>query len=195
MRRVPLRRTSTLSRSGRLHVRTRTEKAEKTRRQHGRLRAMLQIARTLGAETPMQITTTRLRKAISDAQLKAKRDASVAYVIARDLTCRCGCGRAIVDVHEEPPRSKGGDPTNPDDCLGLARECHNARHFGTGARRLRIRVGFWARTQIAVVRGRGLLARRCRVEDRGRGGTRYRRAGRCVSEGGSVDYTCSRLPV
>ena len=52
--------------------------------------------------------------------------------------CRqCGC-RVSIDVsvwapnfahvHEEPPRSLGGDPTNPDECVLLCRLCHEARH-------------------------------------------------------------------
>ena len=34
-------------------------------------------------------------------------------------------------VHEDPPRSLGGDPTNPEDCVLLCRNCHmpNGRHI------------------------------------------------------------------
>lgn len=30
----------------------------------------------------------------------------------------------IANVHEEPPRSLGGDPTNPQDCVCVCAQCH-----------------------------------------------------------------------
>lgn len=44
----------------------------------------------------------------------------------------------MTDPHEEPPRSKGGDPCNPLDVIGLSRFCHDLRHFGSRDKRLRI---------------------------------------------------------
>mgnify|MGYP001567248964 CR=1 FL=1 len=59
--------------------------------------------------------------------------------------CRC-CGTAVLlasddpfrlgHVHEEPPRSLGGDPLNPAQTLLLCARCHGARHSG----RLRLEV-------------------------------------------------------
>lgn len=34
----------------------------------------------------------------------------------------------MAHVHEEPPRSIGGDPLNPDDCRLLCGACHRKRH-------------------------------------------------------------------
>lgn len=34
----------------------------------------------------------------------------------------------IANIHEEPPRSQGGDPTNPFDCVCLCYKCSAKRH-------------------------------------------------------------------
>jgi len=34
----------------------------------------------------------------------------------------------VAHIHESPPRSLGGDPTNPDHCTTLCCQCHAAAH-------------------------------------------------------------------
>lgn len=48
--------------------------------------------------------------------------------------CRV-CGITIArladaEIHEEPPRSLGGDATDPHDCVTLCPQCHRERHDG-----------------------------------------------------------------
>jgi hypothetical protein len=51
-------------------------------------------------------------------------------VLARDPICRGlpGCTRPSVHVHEILFRSGGGDPTDPDGCLGVCAFCHTWIH-------------------------------------------------------------------
>lgn len=59
---------------------------------------------------------------------RAKRKDIRFEVIMRDgRACRaCGSG-ANLQVHEEPPRSLGGDPLDPKHCLTLCAMCHRER--------------------------------------------------------------------
>lgn len=53
-------------------------------------------------------------------------------VLARDdFRCRaCRCRPTpwtALEVHEEPPRSRGGDPLNEKECIALCHKCHKMR--------------------------------------------------------------------
>ncbi len=82
-----------------------------------------------------------------------------AAVILREKGLCQRCGRAVTDdcwpwqderaqVNEELPRSRGGDPLNPDDCTLLCLPCHlpGGQHAPTPERLAQIR----ARTKAKV---------------------------------------------
>jgi hypothetical protein len=94
------------------------------------------------------------RSTIARKKAKAKEDRAFAtarkkcreHVYARDgRRCRA-CGKIPrggfewLEVHEEPPRSRGGDPLNPACCLLLCNPngCHDQRTRGTGENKLAI---------------------------------------------------------
>ena len=96
------------------------------------------------ARPKRSVTLARKRRAKKQRGQEAARYRCVGDVLQRDgYACRaCGSmGRPELEVHEEPSRAQGGDPTLPHDCLticGGPGSCHEARHRGTGANRLHI---------------------------------------------------------
>jgi 5-methylcytosine-specific restriction endonuclease McrA len=94
-------------------------------------------------------------KARHDRQLEAARRRCVEVVFRRERGRCQRCGFVVrFDVHpvdprrahvnETIPRSRGGDPTNPDHCELLCVECHmpNGRHAPTAERLQKILRGF-----------------------------------------------------
>jgi hypothetical protein len=89
--------------------------------------------------------SARQEKDARDRAATVQRAAVRAYVRIRDGWCRARCQNAdaavwaVAHVHEEPPRSQGGDDTNPRMCLWLCPTCHADRHpklRGGGPQRL-----------------------------------------------------------
>ena len=90
-------------------------------------------------------------KARRKRTIAASRQACRAVVLER-AGHRCQrCGAAISDdlpewhpcrahINETVPRSKGGDPTNPDHCEAICQGCHypNGRHAPTAERQAAI---------------------------------------------------------
>lgn len=109
--------------------------------------------RPIRRKTPLKsgsaqaLRRTRVRP-MSDrkrAEVQQRRDVTRPVVLRRDgQRCRaCGWGASSLwaadtrwlEVHEEPPRSLGGDPTNPADCITLCclytgEGCHQRRTRG-----------------------------------------------------------------
>lgn len=81
---------------------------------------------------------TKKRRAEREAGI-ARRDVCAA-VRARDRVCRACGGWAALEVHEEPPRSQGGDPLDALCCMALCHDCQEARHHRGGERKLWITV-------------------------------------------------------
>lgn len=52
------------------------------------------------------------------------RDDCVAIVKERDEVCVCCALRPVDHVHELKRRTQGGDPTNPEHCVGVCWICH-----------------------------------------------------------------------
>jgi hypothetical protein len=100
---------------------------------------------------PQRRTRVRPMSDRKRAEIRQRTDVTRPGVLKRDgYRCRA-CGRParqavlMLEVHEEPPRSLGGDPNNPRDCITLCREvvgfgCHPATK-SHGARRLTIEKG------------------------------------------------------
>lgn len=81
------------------------------------------------------------QRAAERRQWKARRKICRATVYARAFGCCERCQRPLVllpenarhvfeiaNIHEHPPRSLGGDPLNPDECLCLCAECSAKEH-------------------------------------------------------------------
>lgn len=74
----------------------------------------------------------REERRVKLATLLAERKKLRMRVMARDdFRCR-SCRRrptpwTALEVHEEPPRSQGGDPLNEKECISLCHECHKKR--------------------------------------------------------------------
>jgi hypothetical protein len=77
------------------------------------------------------------------------RSACVSYVRERDHHCCRICGRAVQyenpaldsfgEVHEEPFRSRGGDPANPKQCVLTCQACHKTGRVSLhGPERIRV---------------------------------------------------------
>lgn len=73
-----------------------------------------------------------------DRKIRKAREVCRYVVYTRARGCCEHCGRALVllpknanhefqiaNIHEEPPRSKGTDPTDPDSCVCLCTFCHD----------------------------------------------------------------------
>lgn len=87
------------------------------------------------------VVVRKKRKSAADRKWDQARERCRFDVWRRQMGCCARCGVPlklkpsearhefeIMNVDEEPPRSKGGDPLNPRDCIGFCYKCHRDKH-------------------------------------------------------------------
>jgi hypothetical protein len=80
-------------------------------------------------------TQPRNKQAEDAKAARQRKKVRLATVEAWGLACacrRCGDDWQTLQIHEEPPRSHGGDPLDPLDCLPLSARCHRKRTGDVG---------------------------------------------------------------
>jgi 5-methylcytosine-specific restriction endonuclease McrA len=103
---------------------------------------LVAVPKTYRAERKAKKRKAERQFALTRAQVRA-------IVMDREKGCCERCGRKVdfdvapyldhhAEVHEDPPRSLGGDPLDPKQCVLLCRSCHfsgaSGGHIGRGAR-------------------------------------------------------------
>lgn len=100
-----------------------------------------------GPKAPKSIARRTRVRSVSPkkrAEIRIRTDVTRPTVLARDRRCRACHKTALygctwwLEVHEEPPRSLGGDPTDPRDCVTLCKTYNGGCHLDVTEGRLTI---------------------------------------------------------